>query len=184
MPYPSKTDREAILAAAIKLVEEAGAESLAIRSVAASLGLAPNALYRYFDSLAALQSALASESRQRLLKVMQKAAERKRPPEAIRAISEAYVRFAKEHPHLFSLTMRPLASEEEELSFLESWQFVLKHVSLLYGEKLAPEAAVTLWSFLYGIIVLDKAGAFGDMKPSSSFAFGLRMWINAASPQR
>ena len=57
MPYPSKTDRNAILAVAMELVEKHGVDKLAIRSVAAELGLAPNALYRYFENLAALEAA-------------------------------------------------------------------------------------------------------------------------------
>jgi AcrR family transcriptional regulator len=57
--------------------------------VAATLGLAPNALYRYFANLAALASALADESRRRLLEVLQKAAGKKAPEQAIRSIAQA-----------------------------------------------------------------------------------------------
>ncbi len=94
MAYPAKTDRASILNAAMKQVENEGVESLAIRSVAFTLGLAPNALYRYFESLAALEAAVAEEARLQMLEFMQKAAGRKGPAESIRAISEAYLRFA------------------------------------------------------------------------------------------
>ena len=58
MAYPAKTDRESILAAALEQVESEGLENLAIRSLAGRLGLAPNALYRYFENLSDLELAV------------------------------------------------------------------------------------------------------------------------------
>src|SRR5271155_3613980 len=103
MPYPSKTDRQTILATAMEQVSRDGIQKLAIRSVAAALGLAPNALYRYFANLAALEAALAEESRRRLLEVLRKAAGKKPPEEAIRSIARAYLQFAREQRQVFSL---------------------------------------------------------------------------------
>ena len=88
-------------------VSRDGIDGLAIRSVAAALGLALNALYRYFSNLAALQDALAEESRRRLLEALHKAAGKKPPEAAIRSIAKAYVRFAREQPQVFSLTLLP-----------------------------------------------------------------------------
>ncbi len=183
MPYPSKTDRQTILATAMEQVARDGINKLAIRSVAAALGLAPNALYRYFSNLAALQGALAEESRRGLLEVLQKAAGKRPPEQAIRSIAQAYVRFAREQPQVFSLTLMPSTTETEgDAAHERSWRFVLGHVARLYGEEKAPEAAVALWAFLHGITVLEAARVFGERKPVSSFEFGLRMWIKAASP--
>jgi AcrR family transcriptional regulator len=184
MSYPSKTDRETILATAMDQVARDGIQKLAIRSVAASLGLAPNALYRYFANLAALKASLGEESRRLVLEAIRKAAGKKPPEEAIRSIARAYVRFAREHPQVFSLTLMPSAAETEDdagAAHLQSWHFVLEHVARIYGEKRAPEAAVALWAFLHGMTALEAAGVFGERKPASSFEFGLRMWIRAAS---
>lgn len=182
MPFPSKTDRQTILATAMDQVSRDGIHKLAIRSVAAALGLAPNALYRYFANLAALEAALAEESRRRLLEVLQKAAGRKPPEQAIRSIARAYVRFAREQPEVFSLTLMPSHPETEgDALHVQMWRFVLKHVSGIYGEKRAPEAAVALWAFLHGMTALEAARVFGERKPVSSFEFGLQMWTKAAS---
>ncbi len=165
-------------------VSREGINELAIRSVAAALGLAPNALYRYFPNLAALQAALAEESRRLLLQALRKAAGKKSPEEAIRSIARAYLRFAREQPHVFSLTLMPSTVETEtegEAAHVQSWRFVLEHVSRLYGEEKAPESAVALWAFLHGMTALEAARVFGERKPVSSFEFGLRMWIKAAS---
>ena len=181
MAYPSKTDRETILTTAVDLVAKDGISKLAIRSVAEALGLAPNALYRYFANLAALEAAVAEESRSRLLAVLERAAGKKRPEEAIRGIARAYLRFAREQPHLFSVTlMPPAAGMEDAGSHVRSWTFVLAHVARLYGEKRAPEAAIILWAFLHGMTALEAARVFGERKPVSSFESGLEMWLRAA----
>ena len=182
MAYPSKTDRDSILAIAMEQVAQDGPGKLAVRSVASALGLAPNALYRYFDNLAALEAALADASRSRLLTVLKKAAGNKLPQEAVRSIARAYVRFAREQPHVFSLTLkRQDAGVQEGAAHIESWTFVLAQVARLYGEPRAPEAAIVLWAFLHGFTALETAQVFGDRKPVSSFEFGLKMWIEAAS---
>lgn len=182
MAYPSKTDRKAILAVAMDQVVNDGIGRLAIRSVATALGLAPNALYRYFANLAALQAALAEESRRRLLAELQRAAANKSAEQAIRRIANAYVRFAREQPQIFLLTLLPPAIGFEDAgTHVESWTFVLAHVARLYGESRAPEAAMVLWAFLHGMTALEAARVFGKRKPVSSFQFGLEMWISAAS---
>lgn len=61
MAYPRKTDRERILAAVLEQVEQEGDGSVAIRTVAARLKLAPTALYHYFKDFAALEAAIAEE---------------------------------------------------------------------------------------------------------------------------
>jgi AcrR family transcriptional regulator len=181
MSYPSKTDRQTILGVAMNQVAQHGIGKLAIRSVAAELGLAPNALYRYFDNLAALVAALADESRSRLLAQLQAAAGDHPPVQTIRAIADAYLQFSRDHPAVFALTLLPGAAESDaEPSHLKSWNFTRGHVARLYGEARAPEATVALWAFLHGMTALEAAGVFGEAKPASSFEFGLAMWIDAA----
>ena len=160
-------------------VSRDGIGKLAIRSVAAALGLAPNALYRYFSNLAALEAALAEESRRRLLGALERAAGKKAPEEAIRSIARAYVRFARDQPQIFSLTLLPSDAEGDAVH-VQMWRFVLGHVAGIYGEQGAPEAAVALWAFLHGMTALEAAGVFGERKPASSFEFGLRIWLRAA----
>ena len=183
MPFPSKTDRPTIPATAMDQVSKDGINQLAIRSVAAALGLAPNALYRYFSNLAALKAALAEESRRRLLEVLRKVVGKKAPEGAMRGIAKAYAQFAREQPEVFALTLLPSTTEMQgDAAHVQSWRFALGHVARLYGEEKAPEAAVALWAFLHGMTVLEAARVFGERKPASSFEFGLQMWIKAAIP--
>jgi AcrR family transcriptional regulator len=95
MPFPSKTDRNAILSAALDELSSGGIRNLSLRNIAATLGLAPNALYRYFSDRAALEAALADECARRLEMVLRKATHGADSAKSIRRITDAYLHFAK-----------------------------------------------------------------------------------------
>ncbi|MEG9438253.1 WHG domain-containing protein [Edaphobacter sp. HDX4] len=180
MAYPAKTDRDSILATALEQVESEGVENLAIRSVAAKLGLAPNALYRYFESLAALKAALAEEARLQMLEIMQKAAGRKGPSETIRAISEAYLRFAQQRPRVFALYLKTSGPDSHTPQCARNTEFFLEQVTRVYGEEQAWKASHALWAFLHGLAVLLDAGVLPPEEAFTSLKFGLQIWIDGA----
>ena len=158
-----------------------GESALSLRGLAASLGLAPNALYRYFSDRAQLEAAMAAESLRRLHLVLKRAAGKKEPRQAIRAIALAYVRFAREHPHVYGMMLSRDAGPEGADVHQESWRFIVEQVGRLSGEAHAREASVALWAFLHGFTVLASARVFGKEKPSTGFEFGLDAWLAAAS---
>lgn len=61
MPYPSRTDRTAIVAAAIKVLDERGLDAVSLRAIATNLGIRQPALYHHFASKAELLDAVANE---------------------------------------------------------------------------------------------------------------------------
>jgi AcrR family transcriptional regulator len=184
MPYPSKTDRQAILSAALEQLTRDGLRSMSLRSLAASLGVAPNALYRYFADRAALEAAMSAESARQLESVLKRAARQKRPMDAVRSMALAYIRFARENPHLYGLLMAPCApSEEDAESHQDLWKFVVDQVALVSTQSRAREAAVALWALLHGTAALEAAQVFGEEKPFSGFEFGLDAWLMAAANQ-
>src|SRR5215469_1402638 len=181
MAYPAKTDRDSILSAALEQVECEGVENLAIRSVAAKLGLAPNAIYRYFENLAALKSAVAEEAYLRMLGAMQTAAGRKEPVAAVRAFSEAYLRFAHQQPRVFALYLTTPGGDLESPQCARNSEFFWERVGRIYPEKRAREASLTLWALLHGLAVLREARVLTDKQTVTSLNFSLQMWIDAAS---
>jgi AcrR family transcriptional regulator len=181
MPYPSKTDRETILAAAVKHLAHASIRDLSLRNVAASLDLAPNAIYRYFSDRSALEAALANEAARRLELALRKAADGCEPVTAIREMSSAYIQFARENRHLYQ-TMTSLHAPEHDASFHQSlWTFTVERVQKIAGTDRAAQAAVALWAFLHGVVTLEAAQVFGESKPASGLEFGLDAWLMAAS---
>jgi AcrR family transcriptional regulator len=182
MPYPSKTDRETILAAAIEQIGAGGVRAMSLRSLAASLGLAPNAIYRYFADRARLEAAVSAEIAARLHTLLRSAAGKKAPSRAARAIAAAYLTFARENRFLYEIFMQPcLGTPEEDAKHEQLWLFVLDQVVRLAGPTRAPEAAVALWAFLHGVTALDAAGVFAHGKPIRAVAFGLDAWLASAT---
>ena len=164
MPYPSKTDRQTILSAAVKGLAHRGIRDLSLRNLAASLNLAPNAIYRYFSDRSALEDALANEAARQLELALRKAADGCEPVTAIRKMSSAYIKFARDNRHLYEVMMSPHAPEHDA-TFLQSlWTFTVEQVQRIAGSDRAAQASVALWAFLHGAVALEAAEVLGDRK--------------------
>jgi AcrR family transcriptional regulator len=181
MVFPAKTDRARILSAAMEQLARDGMEKLSLRSLAASLDLAPSALYRYFASRSQLEAAIVAEITEHVHQGLRKAAGRKPPEQAIRALVRAYIRFAHEQKHFYEVFLRPCAETPEgEAAHIALWNFVLEQVGRISGPKKAPEAAIALWALLHGFVGLASAGVFDRGKPRSGFDWGLQAWFRAS----
>ena len=182
MAYPSKTDRATILAAALEQLERQGLRDLSLRSLASSLGLTPNALYRYFADRSVLESALAGEVSRLLHVAMRRAVRKDDPEQTVRGIARAYLSFARKRPHLYELLLLPCEPEADgAASHEELWNFVVEHVSALAGPRHATEASVALWAYLHGLAQLEAINVPGAHSSGSTFDFGIEAWLAAAS---
>ena len=181
MPYPSKTDHQTILSAAVKELARKGIRDLSLRKLAATLGLAPNALYRYFSDRAALEAALANEAARRLERALRKAADGCEPITTIRKMASAYMKFAKDNRHLYEVMMSLHAPEHDAASLHSLWAFTVEQVQRVAGPGRAAQASVALWAFLHGAVTLEAGQVLGDRKPASGLEFGLDAWLMAAS---
>jgi AcrR family transcriptional regulator len=181
MPYPAKTDRQAILSAAFEQVEREGLQSMSLRGLAANLGLAPNALYRYFSDRAALESAIHAETARRLHEALKRAASKRNPVDGIRSMAQTYRKFAHDHRHLCGIMVTPCTPcAGDSAAHDELWAFVIDQVALIASPQHAKEAAVGLWTILQGAIALETAQVFGERKPSKGIDFAVEAWLRAA----
>ncbi len=181
MPYPSKTDRNSILLAAVEEISHSGIRDLSLRNLASLLGLAPTALYRYFSDRAELEAALANECAQRLEGVLRNAVLGADATEALRRISSSYVSFAREHRNLYEVMMSPHPSKYDYSAKQSLWIFTTERVALLSGATKAPEAAVALWALLHGTVALEATQVMGEDKPASGLDFIFEAWLFAVS---
>ena len=184
MPYPSKTDRQTILSAAVRYLAHRDIRHLSLRNLAASLHLAPNAIYRYFSDRSALEAALANEAARQLEVALRKAADGREPVTAIRKMSSAYLKFARDNPHLYEAMMSLHAPGHDATSHLSLWAFTVEQVQRIAGSDRAPRASVALWAFLHGAATLEAAQVLGEIKPASGLEFGFEAWLTAASSRR
>jgi AcrR family transcriptional regulator len=181
MPYPSKTDRQTILSAAVKDLAHGGIRDLSLRNLAASLDLAPTAIYRYFSDRSALEAALANEAARQLELALRKAADGCEPVTTIRKMSSAYIKFARDNRHLYEVMMS-LHAPEHDATFRQSlWTFTVEQVQRIAGSRQAAQASVALWALLHGAVALEAAHVFGESKPASGLEFGLDAWLMAVS---
>jgi AcrR family transcriptional regulator len=180
VPYPSKTDRNAILSAAVEELSRGGIRDLSLRNIAASLDIAPNALYRYFSDRAALEAALADECARQLQLALRKASHGCAPLKAIRNMAAAYAQFARDHRHLYEVMMSFHTPDHDGSSRQSLWLFTVEQVQRLTGERRAREASVALWALLHGAVTLEAAQVLGETKPPSGIEFGLEAWLLAA----
>jgi AcrR family transcriptional regulator len=181
MPYPSKTDRQTILSAAVKELAHGGIRDLSLRNIAAPLGLAPNAIYRYFLDRRALEAALANEAARQLELALRKAAEGCEPVTAIREMSSAYIKFARHNRHLYEVMMSLHAPEHDATSHRSLWAFTVEQVQRIAGSDRAAQSSVALWAFLHGAVALEAAQVLGGIKPASGLEFGFEAWLMAVS---
>jgi AcrR family transcriptional regulator len=181
MPYPSKTGRQAILSAALKDLARKGVRDLSLRSLAASLDLAPNAIYRYFPDRSALEAALANEAARQLELALRKAADGCEPVTMIREMAAAYMKFARGNRHLYEVMMSLHAPDHDANSRHSLWAFTVEQVQRIAGSDRAAQASVALWAFLHGAVTLEAAQVFGESKPVSGLEFGLDAWLMAVS---
>src|ERR1700722_2647414 len=181
MSYPSKTDRQTILSAAVKELAHGSIRDLSLRSIAGSLDLAPNAIYRYFSDRRALEAALANEAARQLELALRKAADGCEPVTAIREMSSAYIKFARDNRHLYEVMMS-LHAPEHDATFRQSlWSFTVEQVRRIAGPGRAAQASVALWAFLHGAVALEAAQVLGERKPASGLEFGFEAWLMAVS---
>jgi AcrR family transcriptional regulator len=181
MPYPAKTDRQAILSAAVKELAQGGIRDLSLRNVAASLGLTPNAIYRYFPDRRALEAAISSEAAQAMERALRSSSEGCKPIAALQKMASAYIQFARDNQSLYE-AMMSFHVPEHDPTFHESlWSFTVEQVQRLAGPDRAAKASVALWAHLHGAVTLESVHVLGDLKPTSGLEFGFEAWLAAVS---
>jgi AcrR family transcriptional regulator len=177
MSYPKKLSADTVLDSALTHVEVHGLASLSMRALAAELGVAPNALYRYFASKAELELAMADAAGKRLLAELEAAAHQSDPALVIEAVALAYFRFARHNPELYALKMRYCKQANEPDSHDAVWQFVMHMASALPTAWPPQDLALSLWAFLHGMVELDRANLLDGRPPEGTIQVGLRVML-------
>ena len=151
--------RGELLAAAVALVEREGHEGLSMRKLADEVGVSPGAPYHHFADRRALLTAVALEGYRAMLNLT---AVSEGGGEDARAnlfnTFVSFIRFAEEHPHMFTLMyeselVRPKLSPELAGAQEVGFQFLRALVAKVTGHLTEDERAVriaTIWSAVFG----------------------------------
>ena len=98
--------REALIDAAVRLVEEGGPENVSVREVAKRAGVSPGAPFRHFSNKTALMTAVAEQAMSRFRLEITKAVDsvaRDDPIERFAAVGAAYLHWAIRNPTHFQI---------------------------------------------------------------------------------
>lgn len=134
--------RAAVLAAALKKIEDEGVAGLSVREAARRAGVSHNAPYRHFANREALLAALVADGFAQLAAALAKREGRE--------LGEAYVSFALAHPQLFRL-MFSSARVDGDLKA----RFATSFANLGSDSAAAGAAA---WSLVHGLASLILEG--------------------------
>jgi AcrR family transcriptional regulator len=148
------------------LADDAGWDQLTLAALAARFGVAVPSLYKHVDGLPALRRGISVLAVNELGAVLAAADRRAAPdPDArLRALAEAYRRWALRHPGRYDATVRaaPVGDREHVAASDRVLRLVLEILQEQgLGGDAAVDAARTLRAALHGFVVLEMSGGFG-----------------------
>jgi AcrR family transcriptional regulator len=175
--------RNALVKAALALVEKQGAEAFTLREVARRAGVTHAAPYRHFRTKAALLAAVAEEGFRGLLASLEVSAERAGPEllAQFRGTSVGYVRFAINNQAHFRVMFGPFEALAEHPGLAkatrDAFEFLLNLIKACQQEGSirqgnSEEIALSCWSLVHGIASLLVNGRLevGEEKEMESLA--------------
>jgi AcrR family transcriptional regulator len=147
-----------------RLADEAGLDRLTLAGVAAQVGVRLPSLYKHVGGLEDLQRGVAVLALRELAERLSAAAVGRAGSDALRALAEAYRRYAQERPGRYAATLRAPAPDRDEHT--QAADVVVEIVfAVLRGYGLAGDDLVhatrILRSSLHGFVALEAAGGFG-----------------------
>lgn len=157
-------DTHTLVLAAAELADAQGVQEVTLAALAAKLGVRPPSLYNHINGLAGLRTLLAIHGLEQLYDAMSAAAEGARGEQAVHALSQAYIGFARQHPGLYETTLR--APEQGDTALEAAGGRVLSliiQVLSCFGldEEGNLHAVRGLRSILHGFSALENQGGFG-----------------------
>lgn len=154
-PYHHGNLRNALLEAALVILEREGEAGLGLRDLARAVGVSPAAPYRHFDSRAALLEALAVTGFQRFTRAMEQVAE-SGPADLSAAMGKTYVLFALQNRALFRLMFSPQLRRDNRPGLRMAADAAFATLRHVIGGDLREGrvAALAAWARVHGLAVL------------------------------
>lgn len=155
---------EAVLDAAMVLVDRNGVDQLTLAAVADHVGVRSPSLYRHVASLDDLHERLATRAVQELAGVLEEAVGDRTGPAALRAMMTAHRGWANDHPRRHALVPVRAPRVGTELA-AASDRLVTLAVQWVEGFDLHDDEAIhavrAVRAALHGFASIEAAGGFG-----------------------
>jgi len=182
MPTPSRTSRDAIVAAGRAVLAREGLSGLTMQRVGAEVGVRAPSLYKHVPSRSALIRLVAEDVVAEVGRRLEGAATAGDPGENLRALALTLRDIALQDPHGFDLLFTPLPDDAapDVSVFATAAGPVLRVAAELAGPEHALDAARTVTAWASGFLRMELAGAFqlgGDV--SDAYEYGIRTLVSA-----
>lgn len=175
-------NHEAIIDAAVKLIEEKGYDNFSLRELAGRLGVQPASLYNHISGINELYTAVALRASEILHAILTDATEGKAPDPAFVNGIYAYRTFTEERPELYKALINMPSPDDEQVRMASFHSFEpLRKVVRSYGLKGKDPTHFTrmLRSFIHGFVEL-KGNGFMYWSPVSAeetFDFAIHQFL-------
>jgi AcrR family transcriptional regulator len=163
-PVRAAETEAAILEAARDLAAEGGLDALSMRGVAAQVGLSATAIYHYFENKQALVTRVVTLGFERFVGYLRAAiAELPRGSrERLRALGDAYIRFALENREYFKVLFGTYSETPQDIEELPDGggydlfrQTVVEAMESGAIRRADPDLVVLyLWAHVHGLVTL------------------------------
>ncbi|WP_063012448.1 TetR/AcrR family transcriptional regulator [Nocardia kruczakiae] len=157
----------ALVRAAVELLEESGAPELSLRAAARRAGVSTAAPYRHFADREALLSAVAAVGYGDLAGQLAAAHPEPETPDGLAAVANAYVRFALTRPGMFRVMFaEPCGSADAERAAAEVIEKFVDGIVRQAFPHTDPDATATaVWALVHGLAFLHLDGKLDASSP-------------------
>lgn len=162
-----RLDKNAVVQAAVDLLNAEGSETLSLSRLAEELGIKTPSLYNHVNGLPGLQQDLAVMNAKLLADRLGEAAMGKSGSELFMNVAQAFREYVKENPGLYLSTLRSSGTQEVQNSNLvrEEERAMKIGLAVMASLGLQGEDAIhglrAFRSIVHGFATLEVAGGFG-----------------------
>lgn len=176
-------NKEAVVKAAIKLIEEKGCENFSMRLLADVLGIKTASLYNHVSGMEELYTGVAMFSLRLQKQFLVESIKGRQKDEAVYALADAYRRFAREHWELYRVIMgipkvpntvlKEAAAQIIDLIMQVLSGFTIDDTGRMHWQRI-------LRSIMHGFISQEKAGYFShfDTDADESYRIAVRCYLD------
>ncbi|KAB7667788.1 TetR/AcrR family transcriptional regulator [Bacillus sp. B1-b2] len=173
--------QEDVIKTAIELANTEGLKEVTMANLAKALHIKSPSLYNHIKGLPELMEILTLKALEDLYKRMKDSQNHVGKKEALLAICQEYLSFAREQPGLYELTIESTIKKREEIQILSN-QIIELLTEVLLPYQLNAEETIHairgLRSILHGFASIESNNGFGmNINTNASFHFLLSTYI-------
>lgn len=168
-PYHHGDLSEALVRAALELLDEGGEVALSLRAVARRAGVSAAAPYRHYADREALVSAVAAVGYRELAVRLEAAHPAPTNPEELGLVAAAYVQFALERPALFRIMFSEPCDRDNEVRLATTGavaEYVRGIVERAFPAGDTEALATAVWALVHGLAFLHLDGKLDATSPT------------------